>query len=156
MSWNIVIGRRAIKNSSERAQNRSLQENFSLNVLVLEDDDLTGEVIKNILEKINYNSIIFKTGEDLIEQYKIWMKTGIKCDFVLLDLINPLGMGGRETLNHLRKIDPKVKSIVCSGSPIENFREFGFNRALKKPFTIDEFIDTIKKKNKKLTSSRSP
>lgn len=61
---------------------------------------------------------------------------------VILDLIVPDGMGGKETIEKLIDIDPNVKTVVCSGysnDPVmSNYKDYGFKDVIKKPFTIYE------------------
>jgi CheY-like chemotaxis protein len=63
-------------------------------------------------------------------------------DAVLLDLTIPGGMGGRETLDALKKKDPRVAAIASSGysnAPVlANPKAFGFDACLAKPYTIVE------------------
>jgi len=64
-----------------------------------------------------------------------------------MDLTVPGGMGGKVAVKKLREIDPAAKVIVFSGysnDPImANYREYGFDGVIAKPFTIDEFTDAI-------------
>ena len=64
-----------------------------------------------------------------------------------MDLTIPGGMGGKETVKKLREIDPQARVIAFSGysnDPIfTNFKEYGFNGVLSKPFSIEEFMQTI-------------
>ena len=64
-----------------------------------------------------------------------------------MDLTIPGGMGGKETVKKLREIDPTAKVIAFSGysnDPIfTDFKEFGFDGVLSKPFSIEEFMQTI-------------
>jgi CheY-like chemotaxis protein len=63
-------------------------------------------------------------------------------DLVVLDLTVPGAMGGRETLEELRKLDPDVRAIVSSGysedAVLSDFRAYGFIDALRKPYTLEE------------------
>ena len=64
-----------------------------------------------------------------------------------MDLTIPGGMGGKETVKKLREIDPLAKVIAFSGysnDPIfTDFREYGFDGVISKPFSIEEFLRTI-------------
>jgi len=66
---------------------------------------------------------------------------------VILDWIIPGGMGGGETIEALRKLDPTVKAIVSSGysnqGALANYRDYGFVGILPKPYKIEELRDTI-------------
>jgi two-component system, cell cycle sensor histidine kinase and response regulator CckA len=72
-----------------------------------------------------------------------------------LDIVIPEGMGGEETLKHLRKIDLDIKAIVSSGYPynpiILEYIKYGFNVAITKPFSaleINKLIEKLSNKNK--------
>jgi DNA-binding NarL/FixJ family response regulator len=56
-------------------------------------------------------------------------------------------MGGKEAIRRLREIDPKVRAIVCSGystDPVmSNFRIYGFQEAVKKPYQIQEMSKAL-------------
>ena len=65
-----------------------------------------------------------------------------------MDLTIPGEIGGREAIKNLRKIDPDVKAIVFSGysnDPIlSNFKEYGFDGVIAKPFALKELSKVIK------------
>jgi len=51
-------------------------------------------------------------------------------------------MGGKETISHLRKLDPQIRAVVSSGyatDPImANFSEYGFCGVAPKPFSLQD------------------
>jgi DNA-binding NarL/FixJ family response regulator len=73
-----------------------------------------------------------------------------------MDLTIPGGMGGKETIQKLLKIDPEAKAIVSSGYSndpiIANFQQYGFSGCAVKPYKIEELesvlLEVLKKKNK--------
>ena len=69
-------------------------------------------------------------------------EAGEPIDLTIMDLTIQGGMGGEETIAELKALDPEAKVIVCSGhsnDPIMvNFRDYGFNGAIQKPFHPDE------------------
>ncbi|MHA2168412.1 MAG: response regulator [Candidatus Kariarchaeaceae archaeon] len=75
------------------------------------------------------------------------MDSGSKYEFLVMDLVIPGGMGGKEAIAILRDINPNIVAIVSSGystDPIlANYRDYGFTAVLNKPYTISEVIDTI-------------
>lgn len=62
-------------------------------------------------------------------------------DVVIMDLTIPGGMGGKEAIQELLKIDENAKCIVSSGyadDPImAHFQDYGFKAAIAKPFSLD-------------------
>jgi two-component system cell cycle sensor histidine kinase/response regulator CckA len=58
-------------------------------------------------------------------------------------------MGGKETIRELKKIDPDAKTIVSSGyanDPImANFKDYGFDAILPKPYEVEELATTLHK-----------
>lgn len=70
------------------------------------------------------------------------MAAGEPFDLVLMDLTIPGGMGGKETIRELLKIDPNVKAVVCSGysnDPIMSSCEaYGFRGVIRKPYGMKQ------------------
>ena len=66
---------------------------------------------------------------------------------VILDLTVRGGMGGREAVKKLREIDNNAKVIVTSGYSndpiISDYRSYGFDGVIPKPFTFDELSSAI-------------
>ena len=63
-------------------------------------------------------SELAKDGEEAIKLYKNAREAKAPFDAVILDLFIENCIGGRETLNALRRIDPDVKAIISSGTPM--------------------------------------
>ena len=59
-----------------------------------------------------------------------------------MDLTIPGGMGGKEAVQELLKIDPQAKAIVSSGfsnDPVmADYKSYGFSGMVAKPFMIQE------------------
>ena len=64
-----------------------------------------------------------------------------------MDLTIPGGMGGKEAIKEIHKIDPEAKVIVSSGysnDPVmTDFGEYGFCGVTVKPFQIRELLETV-------------
>jgi DNA-binding NtrC family response regulator len=90
---------------------------------------------------------VAKDGEEVIYLYQQALKEGSTFDAVILDLTVQGGMGGKEAIKKLREIDPKVKAIVSSGysnDPVmSNFRKYGFQEAVKKPYKIQDMSKAL-------------
>ena len=66
-----------------------------------------------------------------------------------MDLTIPGGMGGKETVIKLHKINPGAKAIVSSGysdDPImANFKDYGFSGVVSKPYTLKTLSEAVHK-----------
>ncbi|MHA1583925.1 MAG: ATP-binding protein [Promethearchaeota archaeon] len=111
-------------------------------VLVMDDDNNVRETLKSMLEKIGFSVLCSKDGEETVKKYWEFKKKNQKIDVVILDLTIPGGLGGKEIINDLKSLDPNLKAVLSTGhsaDPIVNdFRKFGFQAVLFKPYTIEE------------------
>ena len=72
---------------------------------------------------------------------------GAPFDVVILDLMVPGKMGGKEAISQLAAADPAVKAILVSGytrdPAMTEFRKYGFSAVLTKPFSLQELAMTM-------------
>lgn len=124
---------------AERIANRRL--------LVMDDDDLIREMLETALETLGYDTVVCRQGEEAIEHYQAALASGHPFMGVILDLHVNHGLGGRETLERLRQLNPQVIAIVCSGyhedGIMANYRAHGFAAKLPKPFEIDTLASLL-------------
>ena len=118
-------------------------------ILVMDDEILIRRLLEEILMNIGYDVTTCENGETTINQFKLAFNQSNPYDLVILDLTIPGSMGGKEALQHLLEIDPKIKSIVTSGysnDPVmANFNSYGFHGVITKPYKIEEISKTIYK-----------
>lgn len=119
-------------------------------ILVMDDEQTIRRVASGMLKQIGCEDIgLAANGEEAVKLYKEAMKAGRPFDIVILDLTIPGGMGGKETITKLCKIDPTVKALVSSGYSSEldiaEYNRFGFSGVIAKPYTIDQFCDALNK-----------
>ena len=116
-------------------------------ILLLDDEDIIVEIVERMLEHIGYTVNGVGDGQEALTLYKEAGENGEPYDMVILDLTIPGGMGGRETLEKLREIDPDVKAIVSSGysnDPImSNFQDYGFKNVITKPFNLEQLSKVL-------------
>lgn len=107
----------------------------------MDDEDLVCEIAEQILDFLGYDVVISRDGAQALQLYKEKFDQGSRYDAVIMDLNIPNGIGGKDAVNDLLKIDADAKVIVSSGyanDPImEDPRSFGFSGCLAKPFVID-------------------
>jgi CheY-like chemotaxis protein len=58
-------------------------------------------------------------------------------------------MGGRETIAHLRAIDPQIRAIASSGYATDplmaHHRAYGFHGVLSKPYTVEGLEEVLQR-----------
>jgi PAS domain S-box-containing protein len=120
----------------------------SVKILVAEDNFANRELIKMILEKNNYSSIMATNGKEALE-----MLTRENFDLILMDVQMPL-LNGYETAAEIRKKEAesgsiRIPIIGVTAHAMEEDKikclNAGMDDHLPKPITEDSFLETIKK-----------
>ena len=116
-------------------------------VLVMDDEAGNRTLTANMLKFLGYEAEVVSDGSAVVKRYARAMANGEPFDTVILDLIVPGSLGGREAIQRLTRIDPAVKAILVSGyaqdATMTDFRSHGFKAALPKPFTLEELSRTM-------------
>jgi two-component system, cell cycle sensor histidine kinase and response regulator CckA len=110
------------------------------NILVMDDEDMVGEIACQMLEYLGFGALWVADGVDAVKEYKKQQAEGEPFAAVIMDLTIPDGMGGKEAVTQILGIDRDAKVFVSSGyssDPIMvNFQEYGFAGAIAKPFDL--------------------
>lgn len=116
-------------------------------ILVMDDEQSIRRMVDDALTQFGYEVTGVENGQAAIDVFSEAIAKGNSFDAILLDLTIPGGMGGKETIQELRKLDPHVKAIVTSGysdDPImSDFRAYGFENILVKPYKIVDLAKTL-------------
>jgi CheY-like chemotaxis protein len=82
------------------------------------------------------------------EEIDIFQKDRGKFDLVIMDMIMP-EMGGGETFDRLKKIDPDVKVLLSSGYSINGqatkILRRGCDGFIQKPFNMNQLAEKVQK-----------
>lgn len=118
----------------------SLQET----VLLVDDEDMILEVGGEMLTELGCEVITAGSGQEALDIYR---KEQDRISLVVLDMVMP-GMGGDETYDQLKQIDPDVKALLCSGYSLndkaESILRKGCNGFIQKPFSLKELSRKIR------------
>ena len=87
----------------------------ALRVLIMDDEAAVSELAQAMLMHLGHQTVGVTDGTKAIKAYRRACDEGHPFDVVILDLTVPGGMGGRDALDQLRKIDPRVMAVVSSG-----------------------------------------
>jgi two-component system cell cycle sensor histidine kinase/response regulator CckA len=111
---------------------------------VVDDEEVILNVCRGILEKLGYRILVAKSGQEAIERYR---ENQQEIDLILMDMVMP-GMGGEETFDRLRSINPKVRIILSTGFSLEGkagqLLEKGCRGFIQKPFKMNLLSQTIR------------
>ena len=142
-----LIASEKIPTEGERSKEEPLSGEGK--ILIMDDQSGVREILKKMLERIGYTVETAEEGGAAVRCYREAMETDGPVDAVILDLTVPGGMGGRETIEELLRIDPEVKAIVSSGysndQTLSDYISFGFSGVISKPYNLRELSEVLSK-----------
>ncbi|UYP44470.1 Sensor histidine kinase RcsC [Candidatus Lokiarchaeum ossiferum] len=129
----------------KRNENSILPENMK--VLVMDDDKAIHRMLSRIFKRYKYRMDSTYAGEEAIELYNQALLENTPYDLVIMDLTIPAGLGGEATAGEILRINPDAKMIVSSGYSnneiLANYKKYGFQAILKKPYTVEDLRKVI-------------
>ncbi|MEA2101362.1 MAG: PAS domain S-box protein [Thermodesulfobacteriota bacterium] len=112
-------------------------------ILLVDDEEIIIEVGLHLLEDIGYRVLTARGGQEAITIYKKQMDS---IDLVILDMIMP-SMGGGETFDRLKELNPGIMVLLSSGYSIEgqasDIMERGCSDFIQKPFNMKALSEKI-------------
>jgi PAS domain S-box-containing protein len=118
-------------------------------VLVMDDEEFIRDVAMELVKTMGYSAEPAKNGEEAVAKYKKAFSSPAPYALVILDLTVPGGMGGKDTVQELLKINPSVAAIASSGyshDPVmTDPQAFGFKDKIRKPFTKEELGEVLER-----------
>ncbi len=117
-------------------------------ILIMDDEEMIRELLRGMLSFLGYDPVITSEGREAIETYRRELDAGQRFDAVILDLTVRGGLGGKEAIQDLLRLDPAVCAIVSSGyshDPVmAEYRRYGFSAFIPKPYSVDALACTLK------------
>lgn len=112
-------------------------------ILLVEDEERVRKLGQRALESLGYRVLTAADGQEALEVYRSadWI------DLVLTDMVMP-GMGGRELMRTLRKMDDSLKAVAVTGYALEEdlleLMEEGITDVIHKPFDIRKLEEAVR------------
>ncbi|MBU0682331.1 MAG: response regulator [Proteobacteria bacterium] len=112
-------------------------------ILLVDDDESIRETGKELLEARGFQVLTAQDGHEAVELYR---QKGDTVDIVVLDMIMPR-MGGSETFDKLRNMNPDIKVLLSTGYSIEGQASDIVSRGcagfIQKPFNMADLTKKI-------------
>ncbi len=117
--------------------------------LIMDDEEVIRDAMGQMLETFGYSVVCRVNGKDTIDFLTAEIKGNRKMAGMILDLTIPGGLGGKETITEIRKLDSEIPVFVTSGyadDPIMSRPEkYGFTASICKPFTTGDLSEILNK-----------
>ncbi len=119
-------------------------------VIVMDDEAVIRGLTAKTLRRKGYEVDEASEGAEALKHLQALVeKDGPVPCLMILDLMVPRGMGGKETLTEGRKIHPDVKALIASGYSDEGeltaLQEDGRTEILAKPYTMGDLLGFVEK-----------
>jgi len=129
---------------TEAKNNEATSERGSETILLVDDEEILRDIGRDILETFGYTVLLAPDGESALELYKERRK---HISLVILDLIMP-GMGGKQCLEKLLKINPDTKVVIASGYSIDGHAKDALKAGAKafvsKPYELNKMLQAVR------------
>jgi two-component system cell cycle sensor histidine kinase/response regulator CckA len=116
-------------------------------ILIMDDEPAVLEVATEFLLSVGYRVDAVVNGAEAMRAYQRAADAGDPYLLVMLDLFIDTGMGGQETLEMLRTINPQVTAIIVSGNAgdplINSYAAHGFAASLLKPYRLEHLEEIL-------------
>jgi PAS domain S-box-containing protein len=117
-------------------------------VLFMDDEESIVAMAGPLLRRLGFEAELVRDGAEAVRKFSEAYAAGRPFDLVVMDLTVPGGVGGREAIEQLRRIDPDVRAIVSSGyssDPVlANHRAYGFRGMVAKPYKVEDFARVLR------------
>lgn len=118
-------------------------------VLVMDDEEVMQDAIHDMLVSFGYSVVCKENGKEAVDFYAMELRAKRTLSGMIFDLTVPGGMGGKDAVREIRKLNAEIPIFVSSGyanDPVmKNPAEYGFTASICKPFTKVELAQMLNK-----------
>lgn len=108
-------------------------------ILVVDDEDILLTMAETILSEYGYHVLIANSAQKALAMLS---RDDAHVDLVLTDLVMPT-MGGRELVERIRQLSPKIRILCASGCVLPADQQIGL-LFLQKPYTSRELLNKVR------------
>ncbi|MBI5251023.1 MAG: PAS domain S-box protein, partial [Desulfomonile tiedjei] len=113
-------------------------------ILLVDDEELIRDLGERILARAGYRVLTATDGNEALQLYA---SLDEEISLVILDVIMPQ-MGGKQCLEELVKIDPRIKVLIASGysssGPAKETLAAGARGYVSKPYNIRQLLEAVR------------
>jgi two-component system, cell cycle sensor histidine kinase and response regulator CckA len=118
-------------------------------IIIMDDEEALRDSIGNMLKAFGYSPRYTNNGKEALDLFIGESKAQSSIAALILDLTIPGGMGGKEIIKEIRKLNSVIPVFVASGyadNPVmQNPSKHGFTASICKPFTMKELAGMLSK-----------
>jgi len=138
------------KNKEERICSEEIKiQRGKGKILLMDDNKEIREVAEKILNYLGYTALTVLDGTEALNKFIEAKDNKSPFDLLILDMTIQGGMGGKDTITELLKLDPNVKALVSTGYTedimVTDFKNYGFCDIISKPYTLENISSIIYK-----------
>ncbi|WP_028324576.1 transporter substrate-binding domain-containing protein [Desulfatirhabdium butyrativorans] len=112
-------------------------------ILVVDDEEDQRLIVRSMLERLGYHVETAESGQQALA----FLANG-PVDLVVLDMIMPSGMNGRETYRCIQELRPGLRTIIASGyaqnEDVKATLEAGAAAFIQKPYSLAAMASTLR------------
>ena len=115
----------------------------------MDDEEVMRDTISTMLSSFGFKVICKVNGREAIDFFKTEIKENRMVQGMIFDLTIPGGMGGKDAVKEIRKLNSEIPVFVASGYAedpiIKTPAEYGFTASICKPFRTIELKELLVK-----------
>jgi CheY-like chemotaxis protein len=143
-TFTIYLPRTTAGARAETQRRRTRLQRGTEHVLIIDDELSVCEIARDMLAGLGYTVSIAHDGKSGVEYYR---SRQASIDLILLDINMPV-MGGRDTFELLRELNPNVRIIVITGYGKDTVETSRFSSAVngfvQKPFQLELLASRVR------------
>jgi len=137
---------------SEKEKTPEFKSSRNLNnisIIIMDDEPQLRYIMKEVLTDEGAKIFTVSNGSEAVDLFEKMASSGQPVDLIIADLTIRGGMGGLEAIRIIRELGLPFKAIVISGysnDPVmSDFKSYGFDAYIAKPFTSEDLLAVVKK-----------